>query len=49
MGQSYAKNKVHILNWNAKNPDKKRELSRINQRRYDEWYRIKKIFLNILL
>jgi hypothetical protein len=49
MPVSYAKNKVHIYNWNAKNPERSRELSRARTKRYDTWKRIQKIYFNILL
>ena len=49
MGQCYQKNKVHIYNWVNKNRERYNELCKIKQKRYLEWKRIQKIFLNILL
>ena len=46
---TYQQNKKHRDKWNAKNPEKFRELCRNNQRKYDSWTRVQKIFLNILL
>lgn len=46
---TYQQNKKHRDKWNAKNPEKFRELCRNNQRKYDSWKRVQKIFLNILL
>lgn len=45
----YAKNKKHIDKWVANNRDRYNELCRIKQRKYDEWKRVSKIYLNILL
>lgn len=36
---SYLKNKHHVLNYNAKNPDRVREWARVNKRRYDIFHR----------
>lgn len=49
MATSYAKNKVHIYNWNAKNPDKCRELCKLRQRRHQAWKKISLIFRFILI
>ena len=46
---TYQQNKKHRDKWNANNPEKFRELCEINQRKYDNWKRVQKIFLNILL
>jgi hypothetical protein len=49
MPLAYSQNKKHIDKWVANNPDKYREICRIKQRRYDEWKRVSKIYLSILL
>ena len=49
MTLSYSKNKIHIYNWLAINPDRHREINKINQRRYDKWRAIQKVYLQILL
>ena len=45
---NYQRNKVYRDRWNSKNPIKFREICKRNQRKYDAWKRIQKIFLNIL-
>ncbi len=49
MPLSYPKNKKHIDKWIANNHDKWNELCRQNQRKYDGWKRIQKVYLAILL
>jgi hypothetical protein len=49
MTGTYLQNKKSIYNWVAKNPDRHREINRINQRRYDRWRAIQKVYLQILL
>ena len=46
---AYEKNKQYRDKWNSRNIDKVREICRRNQRKYDAWKRIQKIFLLILL
>ena len=46
---SYQQNKKHIYRWVENNLERKREIARNNQRKYDMWKREKKIFLKILL
>ena len=45
---NYQRNKMYRDKWNANNPIKFREICKRNQRKYDSWKRIQKIFLNIL-
>ena len=45
---NYQRNKMYRDKWNSKNPIKFREICKRNQRKYDSWKRIQKIFLNIL-
>ena len=45
----YAQNKKHTDKWIKNNPDRYREMCRINQRKYDGWKRIQKVYLAILL
>ena len=45
----YNQNKKHIYNWIERNLDRRREINRKNQRKYDCWKRIQKVYLNILL
>jgi len=49
MPLSYSKNKKHTNKWIANNTNKWNELCRINQRKYDNWKRIQRIYLSILL
>ncbi len=49
MPLSYSQNKKHIYAWRENNKDKHLATCRKFQRKYDEWKRIKKIYLNILL
>lgn len=50
MATTYAKNKVHIYNWVANNPDRKREINKMVMRRSrDPWLKICYIFNRILL
>ena len=50
MVMTYAKNKVHIYNWVAKNADRKREINKMVMRRSrDPWLKICYIFNRILL
>ena len=46
---TYQQNKKHIQKLNTNNPEKFRELCKRNQRKYDTWKRVQKIFFNILL
>jgi len=46
---TYQQNKKHIQKWNANNPEKFRELCKRNQRKYDTWKRVQRMFFNILL
>jgi len=46
---NYQQNKKHIYKWVANNPERKRELCRLSQMRYDTWKRIQKEFRNILI
>ena len=45
----YQQNKQYRDKWNKNNYPRFLEMSRINQRKYDGWKRIQKIFLKILL
>jgi hypothetical protein len=49
MPPTYEQNKSHIYNWRAKNPDKYRANVRKAQKKYENWKKIQKVFLNILL
>jgi hypothetical protein len=49
MPTTYAKNKKHIYKWLEHNQDRHREINRKNQRKYEAWKRIQKIYFNILL
>jgi hypothetical protein len=51
MPLSYAQNKKHIYAWRAKeeNREKYAAICRKAQRKCDEWKRIQRIFLNIML
>jgi hypothetical protein len=49
MGQSYAKNKIHIYNSRAKDVAKYNEYVRVYRLKMRCWIKIKKEFLNILL
>lgn len=49
MPLSYSQNKKHTDKWIANNPDRYREICRIKQRKYDEWKRVSKMYLHILL
>jgi hypothetical protein len=48
MATSYQKNKKHIYNWVAKNPDKYKELTKNRMRRYREKLFWKAIFAKVL-
>lgn len=49
MATTYAKNKQHIYKWRLNNMEKNREQCRKCKRKFDQWQRIKKEFLGILL
>jgi hypothetical protein len=49
MPPTYQQNKAHIYNWRAKNPDKQRAVVRKSKQKYDNWKKIQKVYLNILL
>ena len=49
MSSVYSQNKKAIYNWNARNPERKKELDRMSQYRRYHWRRITEIFRNILL
>ena len=49
MSSNYAQNKKSIYNWNARNPERKKELDRFYHNRRYHWRRIAAIFRNILL
>ena len=49
MSSVYEQNKKSIYNWNARNPDRKKELNRIYQRRRYVWKKISADFRHILL
>ena len=45
----YEKNKKHIYNWVSKNQQTYRELTRKRKAKFDNWKKIQKIFLQILI
>ncbi len=45
----YKQNKVHIYSWRENNHERYNEINKLSKRRYDEWKRVSKIFLNILI
>jgi hypothetical protein len=49
MAPTYQQNKAHIYNWRTKNPDKQRAVVRKAKQKYDNWKKIQKVFLNILI
>ena len=49
MPTTYAKNKAHIYKWVENNRDKYRELVRKRKAKFDNWKKIQKIYLSILL
>ena len=49
MTATYLQNKKSIYNWRVKNPNQYREICKINQRRYDRWRAIQKVYFQILL
>ena len=46
---SYEKNKVHIYKWRITHQDHYRQKHNQYQLKYNEWKRIQKVFLNILI
>ena len=49
MTTTYEKNKKHIYNWVSKNKQLSRELGRKRKAKFDNWKKIQKIFLQILI
>ncbi len=49
MPPTYIQNKVHIYKYRATHLDKVRLISRNSKRRYDNWKKIQREFLRILL
>jgi len=49
MPLKYTQNKKHIYNWRETHKQEWLDYHKITQRKYDNWKRIKKIFMNILL
>jgi len=49
MPPTYTQNKKHIYKWRENNIERKREINRRLQKKYDMWKREKTIFLRILL
>ena len=49
MPVTYQQNKKHIYNWRETHIDEYRELIRKHKAKYDNWKRIQKIYLGILL
>ena len=49
MPSTYAQNKKSIYNYRAKNLEKYNDMCRRNQRKYDSWKRVQKLYFNILL
>lgn len=46
---TYQNNKKNIYKWRAKNAEHNREVNRLAKRRHDNWKKIQKVFLGILL
>jgi hypothetical protein len=49
MTTTYIKNKKHIYNWVENHREHYRELTRKHKAKYDNWKKIQKIYLRILL
>jgi hypothetical protein len=49
MTTTYAMNKAHIYKWRESNGDKVREVNRRAKAKFDNWKKIQKLYLNILL
>ena len=49
MGQSYEKNKIHIMNWRAKNKEKFNKICLKSRMKSYNWKKVSKEFRNILI
>jgi hypothetical protein len=49
MTEKYELNKINIKKWRETNKEHNRYVNKICKRRYDNWKRIQKVFMSILL
>jgi len=49
MPLTYTKNKKHIYAWREKNKTKYNSKNKLWQKKYNNWKKIQKIYLNILI